>query len=259
MGRGSSKANRQYAIKLGRTATTDDGTSYSHTISKYGVPITDAFVGAVGEQNLERHAKAVSDVLDIFGVTESEVRDNLKYLGATPMRDSYFAWYRGGECIEVNPGFYRDQDRLDAAYKASVKSGFHPAGTTSDDIVSHEAGHAIESIIREYKLDEVRASMPYANSYNSAYRNTLVKYYRQGKAASDIVSQACKNIKKTEWGRGKKNAEMIASVSGYAKKNRSETLAEAVADYRRNGAKANPLSKEIVTVARQELNSLRRH
>ena len=72
--------------------------------------------------------------------------------------------------------------------------------------------------------------------------------------AQNIVSQACKNIKKTPYGKGKKKAELIESISRYASSDASETLAEAFADLYANKSKANPLSQEIykLTVERMK-------
>ena len=60
-----------------------------------------------------------------------------------------------------------------------------------------------------------------------------------------IVSRACKNIKKTPWGKGKKNAELIGSISRYAQSDASEAMAEAFADVYANGENASPISLEI--------------
>ena len=63
--------------------------------------------------------------------------------------------------------------------------------------------------------------------------------------AKAIVSQAIKNVKATPYGKRKKKADLIKSVSGYASTTESEALAEAFADVFANGTNANPLSIEI--------------
>lgn len=70
--------------------------------------------------------------------------------------------------------------------------------------------------------------------------------------AKSIVSQACKNVKKTEYGRGKKNADLIRDVSRYANENASETLAESFADWYTNKDNASPLAKEIVKLTKEK-------
>ena len=73
--------------------------------------------------------------------------------------------------------------------------------------------------------------------------------------AKRIVSQACKNVKKTASGKGKQNAELISSISKYAQSNPSETMAEAFADVYANGNNAKPLSKEIKRLTIEILES----
>ena len=60
-------------------------------------------------------------------------------------------------------------------------------------------------------------------------------------------------MKKTPYGKGKKNNELIESVSGYASKNRSEALAECVGDYFSNGKSSNPLSQAVWGILKEKL------
>ena len=76
--------------------------------------------------------------------------------------------------------------------------------------------------------------------------------------AKKIVSQACKNIKKTPYGKGKRNADLIGSVSRYANENASEAMAEAFADVYDNGENANPLSFEIKRLTKEQLETYER-
>ena len=69
--------------------------------------------------------------------------------------------------------------------------------------------------------------------------------YNKCTEAQKIVGQACKNIKKTAYGKGKTNDWLKEQISRYAKDSPSETMAEAFNDAYVNGANANPLSLEI--------------
>ena len=71
--------------------------------------------------------------------------------------------------------------------------------------------------------------------------------------ASKVISEACRDAKKTAAGKGMKNADLIQSVSRYATTNRSETLAECVADYAANGTNAKPLSVAVWNILKREL------
>ena len=65
-----------------------------------------------------------------------------------------------------------------------------------------------------------------------------------GKAASP---------QKTAAGKGLTNDQLVAQISRYAAKTRSEAMAEAVADYRANGSRAKPLSQAIWKILKREL------
>lgn len=53
--------------------------------------------------------------------------------------------------------------------------------------------------------------------------------------------------------KGLTNDQLVAQISRYATKNRSEAMAEAVADYRANGSRAKPLSQAIWKILKREL------
>ena len=81
--------------------------------------------------------------------------------------------------------------------------------------------------------------------------------WNSGVVSGDIVSQAVKNIKKTEYGKGKKQADLMKAVSGYAATKKGECFAEAFADVASNGENANPLSLEIKRLAIEKYNKLK--
>ena len=64
----------------------------------------------------------------------------------------------------------------------------------------------------------------------------------QYKVADHIIRQAYNTLPK-KYQKGL--PQTIRSISGYAKTDGHETIAEAMADYRANGNKANPLSRAI--------------
>lgn len=81
--------------------------------------------------------------------------------------------------------------------------------------------------------------------FSSRSSTNGVKAWNKSKEAARIVGQAARQAKKMPDGKGKKNDELVAEVSRYATKNRSEALAERVADYMANGSKAKPLSRAV--------------
>lgn len=72
--------------------------------------------------------------------------------------------------------------------------------------------------------------------------------------ATNIVREACDNLKRTPYGAGKSSTELIRAISTYAMENDSETMAEAFADVYANGENAKPLSKEITRLTQSIMN-----
>lgn len=132
-----------------------------------------------------------------------------------------------------------DTEKAKQTYERDVYFKFHPQGTTSNNIVTHEGGHILEKAL----VDKAYANDPYGRQAALLGRTE----------AKRIVKNAVNEVKRTPEGKGSKTNSLIEQISGYATKNRSETLAEAVADYRANGAKAKPLSRAIWSELKKEL------
>ena len=110
---------------------------------------------------------------------------------------------------------------------------------------AHETGHAVEWLL-------IASNKAYQYDWQ---RTTAWNDCTEAKA---LVSQACKNIKKTEYGKGKRNFELISGISRYSQETASETMAEAFADIYSNGKKANPLSQEIMKLTKEKLETYER-
>ena len=78
------------------------------------------------------------------------------------------------------------------------------------------------------------------------YPRERVHAWNECTEAKAIVSQACKNIKKTPDGKGKINADLLKTISRYGSSNASEAMAESFADVFCNGDEASAMSKEVV-------------
>ena len=128
--------------------------------------------------------------------------------------------YYDGEGIAIN-NEYLNSDTMNAVYKKSVESGFHPSNgskTGMEAVVSHELGHAVNGIIADRMGISLDAS------------------------ADRIVNEAMKNTKH------KTVSTFQSKISGYAKQSYAETVAEAMADCYCNGKKARSESKAIQKV-----------
>ena len=140
-----------------------------------------------------------------------------------------------GRSITFNPFYFGSNNslqKLQNICQQQTSVGHWIKNSSLSSIGAHEAGHGIEWI-----LDD---SNPL---YIFDFQKSLA--WNDCTEAKAIVSQAIKNVKATPYGKGKKKADLIKSVSGYASTTESEALAEAFADVFANGTNANPLSIEI--------------
>lgn len=140
--------------------------------------------------------------------------------------------------------YFSNDAVLQERYQGDLFGKFHPEGTTGNNVVTHESGHLLEAALVK------RANNNMATPYDHI---AAVSDWNNHTFSKKIVSEAAKAAKKTPDGKGKRNAQLISDVSGYAKQDRSETLAECVADYRANGANAKPLSREVWKILKREL------
>lgn len=145
-----------------------------------------------------------------------------------------------GDKITFNPKYFTDIKGLKEACKKSSTSRWWIQNSSIESIGAHEAGHGVE-----WALIQANPAYSYGIERTLAWNNCT--------EAQNIVSQACKNIKKTPYGKGKKKAELIESISRYASSDASETLAEAFADLYANKSKANPLSQEIYKLTVEQM------
>ncbi len=148
-----------------------------------------------------------------------------------------------GTEIYFNPKYYQDETAFVDMCKRCSNSGWWPANSSASSIGAHETGHAVEMLL--------------LNLCNYDYDWERVIDWNKGKMSGRIVSQALKNIKKTEYGKGKKNAELMQDLSGYGATKKQECFAEAFADVASNGDKANPLSIEIKKLAQEKYQNLK--
>jgi SPP1 gp7 family putative phage head morphogenesis protein len=137
-----------------------------------------------------------------------------------------------GETIEFNPVHFADNVKVPEMCEKYGKSGWWPKNSTPASIGNHEAAHGVEWLL-------CTMNPQYIENWQR------ITAYNKCTEAQTIVGEACKNVKKTEYGKGKKNAEIKAAISRYANDTPSECMAEAFADVYCNGENANPLSKEI--------------
>ena len=147
-----------------------------------------------------------------------------------------------GENITFNPYHFEKGERIQESCKRMIATKFWVQNASPASIGAHECAHAVEWLL----LHKNKAM---------EYEWQRIDGWNKCTEAKKIVSQACKNVKKTEYGKGKRNADLIGSISRYALENASETMAEAFADVYANGDNANPLSAEIERLTMETLKT----
>lgn len=197
----------------------------------WGVEVGDDFTG-MSLEALKDTASGVEDALNeipgLSAVINSFTTRNIDTLA-----------YADGT-IYFSKQTFADAAKLKAEWTRQVASGWTVPNASSATLGYHESAHAIEKLL----IDR-----------NPAYTSDADRHaaWNKTKESSAIVSQACKNVKKTEWGKGKKVADLKAAISRYAAANNAETFAEAFADCYTNGQDACPLSLEIKRLALEAL------
>ena len=165
-------------------------------------------------------ANEIMNTRDSF---ESEYGDAVKNmtLKAATFDDPSVLGAYGGNTLYMNQKYIQNANLTEAMQNA-VKSGFHPSignKTGAEAVAAHEIGH---------RLGEVAAQ-------------------KAGISEKDIVARAAKATRlKTE--------NVAGHISGYARKNYSETIAEAYADVYCNGNKASRASRAVVKEVKAIMN-----
>lgn len=171
----------------------------------------------------ERKRTEVDDILAVMRDTENKYgaileqavvaklgAKNGNVLGYTEM---------GSGIIGINNKFW-DSEKMNNAYAGCVASGFHPSnGNKSglEAVMAHEIGHYLTQVAQ----------------YNTN--------------SSDIDSMANRVVAEALGAKSKRQAKTLAGrISGYAKQNDAECVAEAYADVYCNGRNASPESKKVV-------------
>ena len=191
--------------------STEDVWTYRH--NQNNEPFVDAI--NTGIRTIQDDFPSLMDSLNTVDAAELGGRDKNHILG-------FYA--PGQKQLAINQNF-TNIDKMNATMDEATRQGYHPSRgnkTGTEAVTLHEAGHAL--------TDHVAGKM--GKDFD--------------KAAADIVHTAMKNVK------FKGGSEKFArQISGYAKKNYAECIAEAVADYYCNGSKASSSSKAIMSELRK--------
>lgn len=207
----------------------------SYMSMNYGIRVADELQNS-DFQSVKAAAQGLEDIVKEFPQAAGLFHE----LNGDEHRDRAYASASFYGKVQLNPDKYTSRDVVEQSYKSDVASKWHPTGTTADSIPVHEAGHILERALIDKNLGH-QPMWSQATAWN------------KHSEATRVIGEACKVLKRTPAGKGLKNNDFVAQVSRYARENRSETLAECVADYHANRENAAPLSREVWKILRREL------
>lgn len=206
--------------------------------NKYGVtPDYDIDDGSTMENITTAQRKAIEEELDRFikvfpefknGHVTISIENNLT-------EDSWAASYEFGYShVNITDKIFDKKLWKDSgSWYAGVFNTLHPKGTNNMSSISHELAH---NIVDRIARKEVKNSADFIQKYNSIVKDT----------ERTITDTAAKSIGSTHGG-------LVSHISGYANRDRGESIAEAVSDYVANGNNANKYSIAIVKELKKRL------
>ena len=210
MGRGSSKSEGSLGGGSGKPVDILDQTdvwSYRHN------PNNEPFVDSING--------SVRDIHDDFpGIMDDVSVVNSATLGGADKVQTLGFYSRDSQSVSLNDN-YTNVNKMNSIYDESVKAGYHPSRGDKNGVEAvtyHEMGHAL--------TDHVAKKMG-INNFDDAAKKIVDDAYKNSKGRSGTKAWAGK-------------------ISGYAKENNAECIAEAVCDWYCNGSKANSRSKAIM-------------
>jgi SPP1 gp7 family putative phage head morphogenesis protein len=144
--------------------------------------------------------------------------------------------------LNFNPWYYGDISRIKEVYEKGLEATprHYPTNTNWTNAGVHELGHIAHGVIAK-------------NNSESAWQ--AINDWRDNTTTGRIVKEAWKNVKK-EYPKGTKIEYARVGISRYAdnRDNKdAETIAEAFSDAFTNRSNAQPLSREIVRIIKEEL------
>lgn len=186
---------------------TEDVWSYRHNANN------EPFVDAINEGARKIQNDFQGLMVDVDQVVAAELGGNDKY--------TTLGFYAPSmKTVAINR-FFTDIDKMNATYDAAARSGFHPSRgelSGTEAVTLHELGHALSDHVAK------KMGLP---GLHEASRKLFEDAYRATK------------------GKGKYK-DWAGQISGYARENYAETVAEAVADYYCNGQNAHANSRAIM-------------
>ena len=229
------KENKADTIKVEQCKNFDELEKYISP--KYGIDI-DASIKNLDFDLVRTAFSGIENALTEI----PELKDYIRSAKAKPgdfMSCSYY-----GD-ISFDSVVYSNPKELRRMFRKNIEIGYWITGSSPASVGMHEASHLVE-----------RALIERSGKY--ATNREKITAWSKCTEAQAIVSQACKNIKKTPFGKGKTNEQLRRTISGYAVEDASEALADSFESVYIHGEKSSPLAHEIKRLALETLASYKK-
>lgn len=162
--------------------------------------------------------------------------------------DAYMITSPEDSAIAFNKKFFSSFDSLKKDIVRDVKYGHHPKNCDIAGVASHEMGHLLEWAI-------IIKNNGGADEWNAGiYSEKIVQDAAKIVQSTPAGKRRTINYKGEEKLQKIPTKQLMGRISGYAKDNYAEALAEAVCDYITNRENAHALSKEIWKILKRELD-----
>lgn len=212
---------------MGGRGSSSGGGGASGGLNPANILGTESLVSArEGSQaEVDQILSVARDIESQYGVTVSELQ--IAEIGGR-QGASVMAYYDTEGNLAINQKYF-DSRKMDAAYDASVQSGWHPSRgnkTGLEATAAHEMGHRLTDVAGQ----------------KAGYGDWEID-----RTSNEIISQA-----KTRMG-ARSVSDVRSGISGYGKSSNAEAIAEAFSDVYCNGNRASRASRSVVSVLEEYL------
>lgn len=227
--------NKADTIKVEQCENFDELEKYIS--EKYGIEI-DTSVKKLNFNSVKTAFSGIETAL-------TEIPELKSYIRSAKARPGDFMSCSYYGDISFDSVVYSDPKKLKKMFTANIEIGYWISGSSPASVGMHEASHLVE-----------RALIERSGKYGT--NREKISAWSKCTEAKAIVSQACKNVKKTPFGKGKTKDQLLKTISGYAAEDSSEALADSFESVYIYGEKASPLAHEIKRLSLETLASYKK-
>ena len=242
------------AAPTGLAAAQDFDAIAAHMATKHNIQVSPSLSAQISVETLRTACEGIEAVINEFPAVAAYVKTV-----SGGARGSTIAAVNPNGDIILNPNTYRTTQTLNATVQKNLRTHYHPAGTGGKEFTSHEVGHMLGMMLCKIAVRaEVAKQVAAGGTAPSqhAIRMAEITDWNNNTTSDKFIARAVKNINNRAQRNGHTpttQAALVSHVSGYAKQDTGETIAECVADYIANGQNARRLSREVWRLLKKDL------